>query len=221
MNSAALLVAVGFFIILVFASFAIQIYIATRVYETGWQKVIGSVRGTRTFIRGWQSAKAMDLTGIMTIWSFLVVLLIIWIIPIAYLGARGDIASTTTTTNSAESVPLPTLTPITFDEPICGITFPQEITNLGGVISIDGFVNIAPQYLESWELHFYPEGRPQEARMLREPSNIPSPQGTFFILGSDEYPAGTYTADLIVTLKNVPNSTPNPCRHTVTFTYRG
>jgi hypothetical protein len=60
-------------IVLVLANFFIQFYVGSKVYATEGMGVLRALRGTRTFMRGWQIP---ELRKVMVIWSAILVLLL-------------------------------------------------------------------------------------------------------------------------------------------------
>lgn len=60
-------------IVLVLTNFFIQFYVGSKVYATEGMGVLRALRGTRTFMRGWQMP---ELRKVMVIWSTVLVLLL-------------------------------------------------------------------------------------------------------------------------------------------------
>jgi hypothetical protein len=218
MMTAAWFILIGFLILLIIANFVFQIIVAQKVYDNGLQRFLGIMRGTRTFIRGWRFADELKIRDMMVIWSAIVGVLVVWVIAVAILAAVMDINEPTV----SSSAPVPTIAPtaVTLDGPVCGITRPQSGVTIVSNITVEGFVIINPSYLDFWQLSIYPTGQPDNATLLREPSNIPFPEAQMHRISTADFGSGNYTVELIAVLKNLPDTIPNPCIDQVTLEFR-
>ena len=218
MMTTAWFILIGFFILLIIANFVFQIIVAQKVYDTGLQRFLGIMRGTRTFIRGWRFADEFQIRDMMVIWSAIVGVLVVWVIAVAIMAAVMN-TNESTISNSA---PIPTVAPtaVMLDGPVCGITRPQTGATIVSNITVEGFVVINPSYLDFWQLSIYPAGQPDNATLLREPSNIPFPDAQMHHIRTADFRSGNYTVELIAVLKNLPDTTPNVCIDQVTLEFR-
>jgi ABC-type multidrug transport system permease subunit len=77
------------FALLIVANFACQVYVSNKLYDEGGagQVIIGVLRGTNTFIRGWRQANELGIRTLMIVWSIVIALLVLLVCLIAGVAA--------------------------------------------------------------------------------------------------------------------------------------
>jgi hypothetical protein len=65
--------------LIILGNFVCQVYVGRLVFrEEGTARIVlGVLRGTPTFVRGWRRADELGIRDVMVFWSFLVVMLLI------------------------------------------------------------------------------------------------------------------------------------------------